>query len=543
MKLTNVQDVTGDRSLTAQVDVEDPTVPSTDDRAAPGTEHEVPAAPSTERPRRLTGDPASAPVTSGVMAEIAAESYRGHVYDSEISVDHTEIVAAVAAGDVTGVAAIYDRYAEGLYTYCRSLLSQPAEAAGAVQDAFIIASARVSELSRPDRLQAWLFAVARYECQLRLRDATPSAQLYESAQALDDTGTFAAVTEPVAFAEQAAYHALVRAVLAGLDPVNREISELILLHEFYGADLAAILGAPRNQAHTLAKRSRLRLERSLGVLLVARADREHCHKLAAILDRRGGKAILPLRWRVNRHIGRCKVCGDGKRSGLNAGILASLFPVVPPPSYLRERILDLVSDDSPTAVAYRARVADRAARFDADGFPVQLTTPSMPGSRLTPVSVAAAAAALALLGGAMYYVNNSSRVVGNLAVVGGSQRLFGPTGSSGSTRPSAFPPAAAPAPSPAPDLIPTAPGSTGSVPSLFFTLPNTASSSGLPPTSISSLKSSPSPKSSPSSKSSSSSPPSAPPSTPPSAPPSSSVTSSATSSVPATAGVQLILKL
>ena len=148
MKLTNVQDVTGDRSLTPQVNVEDPTVPSTDDRAAPGTEHEVPAAPSTERPRRLTGDPASAPVTSGVMAEIAAGSYRGHVYDSEISVDHTEIVAAVAAGDVTGVAAVYDRYAEGLYTYCRSRLSQPAEAADAVQDAFIIASARVSELSQ-----------------------------------------------------------------------------------------------------------------------------------------------------------------------------------------------------------------------------------------------------------------------------------------------------------------------------------------------------------------------------------------------------------
>ena len=234
--------------------------------------------------RRLTADPASAPVTSGVMAEIAAGSYRGHVYDSEISVDHTEIMAAVAAGDVTGVAAAYDRYAEGLYTYCRSRLSQPAEAADAVQDAFIIASARVSELSLPDRLQAWLFAVARYQCQLRLRDAAPSAQLYEAAQALDDTGTFAAVTEPVAFAEQAAYHALVRAVLAGLDPEDREISELILLHEFYGADLAAILGAPRNQAHVLAKRSRLRLERSLGVLLVARADREHCHKLAAILD-------------------------------------------------------------------------------------------------------------------------------------------------------------------------------------------------------------------------------------------------------------------
>ena len=41
------------------------------------------------------------------MAEIAVGSYRGHVYDSEISVDHTEMMAAVAAGDVTGVAAVY----------------------------------------------------------------------------------------------------------------------------------------------------------------------------------------------------------------------------------------------------------------------------------------------------------------------------------------------------------------------------------------------------------------------------------------------------
>ena len=53
--------------------------------------------------------------------------------------------------------------------------------------------------------------------------------------------------------------------------MDREISELNLLHGFYGADLAAILGAPRNQAHALAMRSRSRFERSLGVLLVARA--------------------------------------------------------------------------------------------------------------------------------------------------------------------------------------------------------------------------------------------------------------------------------
>jgi RNA polymerase sigma factor (sigma-70 family) len=547
-------------------------------------------------PRKLAADPASDSVTSGIMAEIAVESYRGHLHDSKTSEDHAEIAAAIAAGDVTGVAVAYDRYAEGLYTYCRSWLAQPAEAADAVQDAFIIASARVSELSQPDRLQAWLFAVARYECHLRLRDAVPSAQLYETTQAMDDTGAFAAVTEAVAFAEQAEYRALVRAALAGLDPLDREVSELNLLHGFDGADLAAILGTPRSQAQVLAKRARSRLEKSLSVPLIARTEREHCHELAAILDGQGGTAIRPLRWRVKQHIGRCEICG-----GRNPGILASLLPVVPPPSYLRERILELVSDDSPAAVAHRAQLVDRAARLHADGFPVQLTTPSMPGSRLTPLSVAAAAAALAMLGGAMYYVNNSTNV-GNLAVVGGPPRLIGPTGSSASTRPPATSPAA-PAPSPAADLVPTAPGVAGSVPSLLFTRPSSAPSTGLQPSPSSSSKKSPSPKnsssskgsSSPSSSPSSSSPPSSSPpsssppsssppsssppsssppsssppsssppsssppsstppsstppsssppsSSPPSSSPSSSATSSAASSVAPTASVQLILKL
>ena len=120
-------------------------------------------------PRRLTAAQATAPVTSGVMGEIAAGSYREHMYVSETSVDHTEVVAAIAADDVTGVSTAYDRYGEGLYTYCRSRLSQPADAADAVQNAFINASAKVSELTQPSRLRAWLFAVARYECYLRLR--------------------------------------------------------------------------------------------------------------------------------------------------------------------------------------------------------------------------------------------------------------------------------------------------------------------------------------------------------------------------------------
>ena len=60
--------------------------------------------------------------------------------------DDREIVAAITAGDLAGLSAAYDSYAAGLYGYCRSLLGEPADAADAVQDTFVIAAVKVSGL-------------------------------------------------------------------------------------------------------------------------------------------------------------------------------------------------------------------------------------------------------------------------------------------------------------------------------------------------------------------------------------------------------------
>ena len=361
-----------------------------------------------------------------------------------------DIVAAILEGDSTGIAAAFGRYAQRLYAYCRSQLTEPADAADVVRDTFVIASAEISWLGEPDRLGAWLFALARNECQRRQRTAAPSSRLYEAAYAMDDTQTFAVGTQ------QAEFRAQVRAALAGLDPVDREISELNLRHGFYGADLADILGVPRSQAHTLVARARSRFEKSLGPLLLARAEREHCRELAAILDNQGGRQARSLRRQVRRHFRRCEVCGVHKRSGLNPAVLLGLMPTVPLPDDLRRRTLGVIADKTSTAVAYRGRVLDRAARFGAGGFPEQVTTPSVPGRRVTAVAaVAAAAAALALLGGAMYYAAQASGHDPAPSAVSRRPPLTGPTGTSGSTRaPAGGPSAGARGPAPAPGVDP-----------------------------------------------------------------------------------------
>ena len=89
MKFTNVQDFTGDRSLTPEVNADDPTVtiterviaPGTDDRGAPGTEDEAPAAPSTELPYRPISETlAIAPSVSVIIPARNEAANLAHVF-------------------------------------------------------------------------------------------------------------------------------------------------------------------------------------------------------------------------------------------------------------------------------------------------------------------------------------------------------------------------------------------------------------------------------------------------------------------------------
>src|SRR6266702_7520311 len=79
--------------------------------------------------------------------------------------DDREIVAALAAGDPAGIAAAYDTYAGPVYGYCRWMLREPAEAAEAARDTFVIAAGGVP--ADPGFLRSWFFATARGECLRR----------------------------------------------------------------------------------------------------------------------------------------------------------------------------------------------------------------------------------------------------------------------------------------------------------------------------------------------------------------------------------------
>ncbi len=294
-----------------------------------------------------------------------------------------EIVAAIAAGDPAGLAGAYDRYAESLYGYCGWMLSEPDRAADTVQDTFVVAAANLGGLRDPRRLRPWLYAVARNGCHRRLRagEAGP--------------GEAAGLAAPPAgagdYTERAERRGLVRAAMDGLSPGEREVIELGLRHDLSGADLAAVLGVSRNQAHAFTSRARGRLERELGVLLVARTGRWACPALDLMLYDWDGQLTAPVRKQVARHAGQCDACAYRRRSALRPAALDGMAPQAALPRGLREKVLRLCADDSPLAQAYREEVTQRAGPFAANGFPQQVRPPR---GRMVALSGGVAAAAI-----------------------------------------------------------------------------------------------------------------------------------------------------
>lgn len=224
-----------------------------------------------------------------------------------------EVVASIVAGDPAGLAAAYDRYAGALYGYCRTLLREPADAADAVHDMFVIATVSLYRLRDPERLRPWLYAVARTVCLRKLRADKAADRTAAPGEADEDADA------------DAELRALLRAAGGGLNPGERDIVELRLWQGLDAAEAAAVLGITRGHAHSLLSRGRDQLAASVGALLVARTGREDCTDLERLLSGWDRQLTVPLRKRLGKHIEHCDVCSDRRRRELRPALL-TLWP-------------------------------------------------------------------------------------------------------------------------------------------------------------------------------------------------------------------------
>jgi RNA polymerase sigma factor (sigma-70 family) len=380
----------------------------------------------------------------------------------------SELVAAIVAGDPEGLAEAYDKYASPLYTYCRSLLREPADAADAVQDTFVIAASRLAGLRDRDRLRPWLYAVARNECRRRMRES--AAEVISAPDEVPEVTDEAA--EVGTDAEHEELRTLLRSAVRGLNSGEQDLIELQLRQGLEAGEIADVLGVSRNHAHALLSRARDQLETSLGALLVARTGREDCAALMTMLADWDGQLTVLMRKRLNRHIEQCPVCDERRRRELAPAMLLGLaplaaLPVIAAPAGLREQVLRLVGSDTPAAVAHRADVLQRTPPFGHHGFPKPVDPPKGMRWRTRQVQAAAAGAvvvaiaaavliALALTGGGSGHHGGPQAAGGQTSVApGGAGRTA--TGTIGAPTSAA---AGLPG-GPGQSAQPTAPGSGG----------------------------------------------------------------------------------
>jgi RNA polymerase sigma factor (sigma-70 family) len=314
----------------------------------------------------------------------------------------SEFVASILAGDPEGLAAAYDKYAGDLYGYCQSLLQDQHDAADAVQDTFVIAASKLAGLRDPERLRAWLFAVARNECLHRLKSRRAAASLSDAPEPADDADIGIE-------AERAETVALIRAAVGGLNDGERDVINQ-LWHGLEVAEVAAVLGVSRNHAYTLFSRARNQLAASVGVLLVGRAGRRDCATLDSLLGDWDGRLTALLRKRVGRHIERCQVCSDRRRKELTPALLYGVTPgallamaglrggtaltaarkLAEPLSAVRDQVLRPADGPASHAAAFRVAGGRSATSFGTGGFPKPARYGHLGGWQLPHVPLAVA---------------------------------------------------------------------------------------------------------------------------------------------------------
>jgi RNA polymerase sigma factor (sigma-70 family) len=415
-----------------------------------------------------------------------------------------EVVASIVTGDPEGLAQVYDRYADPLYKYCRSMLSDPADAADAVQDTFVTAASRLAGLREPERLRAWLYAVARNECLRLPRAAKPEPALDGVPDVTDE------VADAGEDAERAGLRALFRDAIGGMSPAEREAVELQLRQGLEPAEVAAVLGVSRNHANSLLSRARNQLEACVGVLLVSRTGREECSQLNSMLTGWDGRLTVPLRKRIHRHTEHCPTCFTRRVFELRPAMLLGLSPgaamaaaaaesfwlAARAPAGLKAHTLTLASGQGPAVIAHRTAAVDRAGSFGRDGFPKParnagpkaglLQDAAKGGLRSSPERLAAVAVgvllAVAIAVAAIALTGNTE----HLTLAGGKPRGSAPPLAAAAAAPPADPGKSTAATS-APPASPSASTSASAAPTPASTTasptpaPVTASPSSTPP--------------------------------------------------------------
>ena len=239
-----------------------------------------------------------------------------------------ELVASARSGDRGALSEIYDSYADRLYDLCTSVLRDPEAAFDAMVDTFVLAALELYRLRRPEKLEPWLFALARQQLLGRdIRVGVDEHAEFDGAngKAASD-GAGAIVWEAVSW-------------FPGKDRI------LLDLHARQPLDdqaLADTLGVSPPHAAALVRDLDEKTQRQLSALLVARLASPGCEHMKKLIA--GEDEAHPDKWlrQVAAHVDTCRKCSFWREDQPKPMRLIGEVPAEPAPPEVRDEVLDRV---------------------------------------------------------------------------------------------------------------------------------------------------------------------------------------------------------
>jgi RNA polymerase sigma-70 factor, ECF subfamily len=173
------------------------------------------------------------------------------------------LVERATQGDATAVDHLVTQHWRFVYTICLSQVGHAAEAEDLTQEIFVRMSHDLVDLRAPDKFLPWLRQVARNVCRMWQRRQRRSPEPLDAITQVDDP-------EAAARLRRSELGEIVRAMLAQVSPLSREVLALHYLAGYSEAELAVAFGvAPATiksrlrEAREQAKRKLLPVVREL----------------------------------------------------------------------------------------------------------------------------------------------------------------------------------------------------------------------------------------------------------------------------------------
>ena len=198
----------------------------------------------------------------------------------------------IAAGNEDAFAALYDRYYQRLYRYCRSMLGKDEDAQDALQSAFAGAYTALAQGRRDAPMRPWLYRIAHNESVSVMRRRRPEMEISED------------VVPPAASAaEVAAERGRLALLMADLAALTERQRGALVMRELGGlshTEIAAALSVDESGA----KQTIFEARRSLHEFAEGRAM--ICEEVCRAISTGGGRTLRGRK--IRAHLRECSGC-------------------------------------------------------------------------------------------------------------------------------------------------------------------------------------------------------------------------------------------